>query len=340
MPSSAKSASRTDGREDRALVVGVNWLGDAIMAMPALQAFQAANPACSITLLSKPGLVPLWNMHGAPSDVVTLVESPSGTFGTASFLRSQRFAVSYILPNSFRSALVPFLACIPERVGLPGHGRSFMLTRKVAAPSSPDLQHQQYEMASILGVLDQRPLPGPQLNPSAKAMQQADVLLDGLRQPVVALIPGAARGPSKRWPSDSFIAVGRAIASKAGLVILGSAAERELGDAVVRGIGAGTNLAGKTDLETFAAVLSRCKVVVCNDSGGMHLAAAVGARVVAIYGLTDPGKTGPLGEGHRVIRASMQGSRDIARTDAEAERCLAELKPDVVLSAVEELLLS
>ena len=158
----------------------------------------------------------------------------------------------------------------------------------------------------------------------------------------MGLLPGAARGPSKQWPPDHFIAVGRQLAARPGcrIVVFGARDEASLCRAVAEGIGpAAITLGGETTLSELAALLGLCRVVVANDSGGMHLAAAAGARVVAVYGLTDPAKTGPIGHGHRIVCAEGRPrSRDIRRNSREAKDALASIRPDRVLEAVMELL--
>ena len=156
--------------------------------------------------------------------------------------------------------------------------------------------------------------------------------------PISALIPGAARGPSKQWPPEHFAQLGELIAEhlSSKIVILGSPKEMELCAQVAGGIKAGTiNLAGETSLTELTAVLSLCRTAVTNDSGGMHLASAAGTGVVAVYGLTDPDKTGPLGDACRVVCGKNVGcSRDIPRRSAEAMESLRSITPEKVFESV------
>jgi heptosyltransferase-2 len=155
-------------------------------------------------------------------------------------------------------------------------------------------------------------------------------------RPLVGLIPGAARGPSKRWPAEHFAEIGKRLAEDRGasLLIFGAPSEFELCGSVAKRVGTrAQNYAGKTSLPEWAALLKSCDLVVCNDSGGMHLASALGTPVVAVYGMTDPAKTGPLGANARVIQDEGARARDIAQDSAEAEKRLAALAPARVYDA-------
>jgi heptosyltransferase-2 len=334
----------TGGMKDRVLICGVNWLGDALMSLPAVRAMKRASPGCELMVLAKSFLLPLWESEPSVSGVLELEHGPAGTCRTVARIRGARCRVAYVFPNSFRSALLPFLGMVPERVGSPGHQRVWMLTR--VASVGPDAQrgHQSREYFDILGI---RPevgdLAGCRLAVPAAAVEAADAMLgrSAAGESLVALIPGAARGPSKCWPEANFIETGRTIAAGGvRIAVFGSSREVDLCARVSKGIGPSCmNLAGRTSLLQMAACLQRCRVAVTNDSGGMHMAAAAGTRVVAIYGLTDPSKTGPMGEGHAVMVASgVQGSRDIARRSRAAVEALASIAPGQVVAAVRERL--
>ena len=333
---------------EQTLICGVNWLGDSVMSMSAVQAFRTANPAGRIGVLAKRSLVPLWRMHAAVDEVLSIEPGVFGTLGAAQRVARQGFGRAYVFPNSFRSALIPFLGRIPERVGMRGHARSAMLTRVVVPFSEEGRRHQAWEYLAVMGLLDgPSAVTGPErarLRAPAEAMAQVRSRLAPMAKAgaLVGLMPGAARGPAKRWAPARFAAVGRRLAEERGcrVVVLGSAAESELCAEVAQGVGRDVmNLAGQTSLPELTALLSVCRVVVANDSGGMHLAAAAGARVVAVFGMTDPAKTAPLGASHRVIcPKGAQGSRDIKRNSAAARACLASIDADRVAVAALDLL--
>lgn len=317
------------------LVCAPNWIGDSIMSMPALQCFRRSHPDFHIALLVKSHLASLWQLHATPDEIMALPAGTPATLRMALLLRRRGFAQAYILPNSFRSAFVPWLAAIPERIGFAGHFRRALLTRVVARPRDPARQHQVWEYMALLcpnyaGFAQPE---DPVLRiPTETAKAVGRLIGDGVTAYAV-LMPGAARGPSKRWPADHFIALGKRLAVELGLtiVVCGAASEAKLCDAVARGVGSNAlNLAGRTTLPEWAAVLAKARLVVCNDSGGMHLAAAVGAPVIALFGITDPAKTGPLGRHARVLQKSLERHRDVPRRSAEAAKWLASITPEQV----------
>ncbi len=337
MPASPASAS---ARTEAVLVVGVNWLGDSVMSLPALQAFRRARPATRLVMLVKPPLAPLCSLHPAIDEVWTFSPGAGGVFHAAQRAAGAGFSAAFILPHSFRSALPPFLARIPERIGLPGHARDWMLTRVVRPPSGPGREHQAHEYRALFGVADAPDEPPALALPPALG-RAAGERLAGLGAPRVALLPGAARGPSKRWPCEHFIALGQGLLRErpCGIVVLGSEQERALCERVAAGIGAGAvSLAGRTTLPELAALLAQCALAVGNDSGGLHLAAAVGVPVLTIFGITDPRKTGPLGPRVRVLQGNAPRSRDIARHSEEAVQALRRITPEQALAAARELI--
>jgi len=322
----------------KVLVCGANWLGDSVMSMPAIQAFKESDPGRWLTMLVKPDLVPLWRMHPGVDEVLTLEPGVWGTLRAARVVAGLGFSEALVFPNSFRSALIPYLGRVSERVGMKGHARSWMLTRVVTPSSAPGRTHQAWEYLALVGMTG-RPPACPRLMVPGAAIEAARTRLhlgaSGDR--LAGLIPGAAYGPSKCWPAERFAAVGGRLAEENGcrVVVLGRASESALCAAVARHAGKEVlDLAGKTSLPELSALLSLCRVVIANDSGGMHLAAACGARVVGVFGITDPSKTAPLGTGHRVLGPEgVRGSRDIERDSAEARQCLQTISVEQVTAA-------
>jgi len=330
------------------LISGVNWLGDCCMTMPALQLLKHKHPEARLTMLAKAKMIPLWEMQPAISETIALQCSPPGTFATAWILRKHRFDAVYICPNSVRSALIPFLAGIPKRVGVAGHRRRALLTDLVDTDGQEeDRQHQMWEYVRLLQ------LEAHVAEMTPPALRIPPQCLDDIRTrlnitantPWIGMLPGAARGPSKQWPAEHFVDAAKALQAETGghVVLLGTASEEPLCRSIADAIGDGAySLAGRTTMQELAATLSMCRCVICNDSGGMHLAAATGARVVALFGLTDPGKTGPIGHGHQLIMADQvdQRSRDIKRVSMEAAQALRSIPPargiDAALAILED----
>lgn len=324
MPVSRESASSEAGAT-RHLIVGLNWLGDAVMSLPAVAALRTKVPQASITVLVRPNLDALWRMVPGVEVLSVSSNGAAGLLRAVMRVRRGGYGTAWVMPKSLRAALIARLGGVPQRVGLAGHARDWLLTRVVKLPV-PDVRHQQYEYLDLVGMTAVPAASGPWLSvPEAARGQVAAALREWNPNgaPVIGVFPGAARGPSKRWPAERFAEVCRRLSGErpCRVVVLGAAADRHECATVTSATGeTARDLSGKTSLDVLAAWLSACRVVVGNDSGGIHLAAALGIPVVAVYGLTDPVKTGPIGQGHRLIVAEgVHASRKVAR-DSEAAR--------------------
>jgi len=321
----------------------MNWLGDSVMTLPALAAYRQASPGVRLVMAARPGLVPFWSLCPLVDAVQPLPPGLRGDGSVARALRRLGARRAIVFPNSFRSAWVPFLAHVPERVGFPGSGRRFLLTRSVHPVSYTGSRHQALDYFALVGAA---PAAVPPVLDGLLAIPAAvrDALRTRLRAaaagtpgfpaegPWMAVAPGAARGSSKRWPASHFAAAAAAVfrARGCGVIVCGTGAEREAGDAIAASVPGGTiNLAGATTLPELAALFQLCRLVLCNDSGAMHLAAAVSTPVVALFGLTDPGRTGPLGRGHAVLAPDgVRGHAAIGRESAAAAQALAAIRPE------------
>ena len=331
---------------DKLLVYSPNWLGDVVMCLPALKAWRDANPHSRIAVLSKAGLASLWELCPFIDDIISLQPGNSGTFAAAREIRSRGFDASISVPNSFRSALVPFLARIPLRRGCAMHARSLMLTDRVPRKAMAS-GHQACANFTLFG-FERPPSPAaiktPLLSVPREEIGAAHVSAGAKNgAPLFAIIPGAARGPSKRWPAKHFVALAKILIGKfpdARFAICGAKNEADTCAEVAAGLPPGqtANLAGATTLRGLAALLAACDGVCCNDSGGMHLAAAVGAPLAAVFGITDPVRTGPLGPRSRVVaRDDVKHDVAIARESSEATAVLESIPPERVAAALMEV---
>lgn len=330
--------------EKKVLIAVPNWLGDSVMAMPAVQVYHQINPTHRIEVLAKKGVAQLWKLHPSVSAVHLLDSSGKGAIESARELSKLSFDCSFILPHSFRAALVPWLGRIPNRTGLKGGGRSLLLSNKCQLPTSLESSHQAYEYLYVLAGNEDPTfsLPRPSLSisdESVSALKDRFCLVSGER---IGLIPGAARGPSKQWPVEYYIELTKSIVAKrnAQLILIGTPDEKDLCEQISGEVGSRkvVNLAGQTSLAELPTLLRCCDLVACNDSGGMHLASAVGVAVVAFFGITDPSKTGPLGSRTRVLQLSEKRSKAIPRYSVEATEALARITPSMAMDAIEELL--
>lgn len=315
------------------LLVSPNWLGDFIMALPALSRFRAEHPEDRIDVLCKKSVAPLWPFVEGIGEVHVLPSGTPATFAMGRLLRGVGYDEAVMLPNSFRSALIPWLARIPRRRGTAFHARALLVNDKVRFTGDEKRLHQAFEYAKILCGTAECEFGKTGFHPAGA--------LSVPGEPVIGIVPGAARGNSKRYPY--FAEAAKLVAEAHPDVkfrILGGPSEAPLCAEVAEAIGpAAENLAGKTSLPEFAAALASCACVMCNDSGGMHLASAAGVSVVAVFGCTDPDKTGPIGPNARLVRAEgVRAARAIAREDPVAIAALASIEPGRVANAVLESL--
>jgi heptosyltransferase-2 len=320
------------------LVVAPNWIGDAVMSLPVLRALRRADPSRRITVLARRGPAAVYRAEGTADDVRTA----SGLISDAAAAARQGFSEAWLLPNSFRSALGPFLARIPDRIGYATDGRSALLTRALAPP--PRTHHQLRDYDGLLRSRGIEPDPDPPRLPvPAEAAAQADAALARAGLPrdgsPVLLAPGAAFGWTKRWPPERFGRLADVLAargSECALVI--GPGEEPIAEEVRRASTRPLPVLG-LDLDPVGvgALAAQARVVVANDSGPMHLAAAVGTPVVALFGPTDPGRTGPTGSPSVVLDRYVFCSPCYRKDCPYGHECMKEISVETVAAAVERL---
>lgn len=292
----------------RTLVISPNWIGDAVMAQPLLQLLIKKNPARPIDVLAPPSVAPVW---GAMAEVDSVLVTPfrhgalqlRERWNYAQVLRARGYADAYVLPNTLKYALIPWLAGIPERVGYKGEMRYGLLNRVHHDDQPPRPMVAFY--AALAGAPRDRlraNLPRPTLtvsdDQSAAARAQHGI---GAGSPLVVFAPGAEFGAAKRWPASHFAALAKQIVLEnpgTQVALLGSPKDREVCDEIVAlaepaGV---ANLAGATRLEEAIALIAGASAVVSNDSGLLHVASALNRPVIAIYGPTDPGHAPPFSD--------------------------------------------
>jgi heptosyltransferase-2 len=287
----------------RLLVRAPNWLGDAVMALPAMGAVRSAFADAHITVAGIPSVAPLFQENtNAAQDELLIVPEPRREAGE---LGRHKFDAALLLPNSFRSALSARHAGVPERWGYSAGFRRLFLTRAVRRPRARVHQSEYYlELVRGLG-LDAPPTP-PRVAVKPETLSRADALLKekGISsEPLrIGFAPGAAYGHAKRWPprrvADLIVRLSRE--RGAACILFGAAGDRPAGREIESLLPADVrvvNLIARTDLRLLAGLMARCAAMVSNDSGAMHLAGAVGTPLVAIFGPTDERVTAPLGGG-------------------------------------------
>jgi len=334
------------------LVRATNWVGDAVMSLPALQAIRGAYPEAHIAVLARAWVADIYARETFADEVIPY-ESPrgfkdlAGKWRLARKLAARKFDLAILLQNAFEAAAVARLAGIPRRIGYDRDGRGWLLTDPIRVPVKGEIPgHERFYYLELLrraGILTKLPesdairLTGAQSAASAGVQRFQQMGIPGA---VIGISPGAAYGTAKRWLPDRFA---DAAASLSGTVALfGSSDERPLCEeiaAMLRQRGRAVhNFAGQTNLSEFIELAAACSVYLTNDSGGMHIASALGVPTVAVFGATDHIATGPTGPLARIVREPVECSPCLLRECPIDHRCMTRVPADKVAQAALELL--
>jgi heptosyltransferase-2 len=333
------------------LIRAVNWVGDAVMSTPAIGNIRQSFPQAEITLLANPLVAQLFSPHEWVDRVMVfdrngLHRGISGRIRLAAELRKQNFDAAIILPNSFDSALVPWLAGIPFRMGKCSDGRSLLLTHRYNPAAITPARH---EVEYYLDLVRSCGLTGdvavPKLFVTSDEELEAAALLDssGIQADdfVIGINPGATYGSAKRWYPDRFADVARRLADEwsARIVIFGGPGETGIADEIEGHLqGVCLNLAGKTNLRELMALIRRCDFFITNDSGPMHIAAAFDVPLVAVFGSTDHATTSPYTKRAVIVRKNVECAPCKLRECPTDHRCMTEVTADAVVRAAFALL--
>lgn len=325
----------------RLVVRAPNWLGDAVMALPALAALRSAWPQTFIAMAAPPSVAPLFEetTFVRPDEIVTAGADEIHA------LRAGAYDAALLLPNSFHAAWVARRAGIPERWGYAGDLRTWLLTTPVRRARGKRHQSEHYlTLVRGLGVDAESMAPHVSVGPETAA--RAAALFERHAVPPDALIvgyaPGAAYGHAKRWPPERMAELIARMSRERGAVgiLVGAQGDRDAGREIESSLPPGArvvNLIGRTDLRLLAGVLARCRAFVSNDSGAMHLAAALGVSVAAIFGPTDERVTAPVGD-HAVLVHPVFCRPCMLRDCPIDHRCMKGLTVDAVFGAVTDRL--
>ena len=361
----------------RILVRGTNWLGDAVMTTPALLRLREKFPAAHITLLTHAKLAELWRQHPAINETISFAPGEN-IFAVAKTLRAGKFNLALVLPNSPRAALEVFLAGIPQRLGYARPWRNFFLTQTVAPRATavkmhkrteseiqklisqkpeagnrnrekPKSAHQIFEYLNLVAALGANPEPvTPKLvvTPEEILAAKKKFGLEKMDGPIFGLNPGAEYGPAKRWPVEKFIAAAKEIQQRTNCawILFGGKNDQLLTARIEVEIRNSKfeirNLSGQTSLRELMALLKICRVVLTNDTGPMHVAAALGTPVVVPFGSTSPELTGPGLPGdarHRLLKSDAPCAPCFLRECPIDFRCMNGITVERAVTAVLEL---
>ncbi len=324
------------------LIRATNWVGDAVISLPALRQIRRVKPDAEITVLARPAVADLYAREDFADHVLT---EPQGRLRAAAELRERRFDCVLLLPNSFDAALLAWLARIPKRIGYARDGRRFLLTDAIRPPKRGQIPaHQSYYYLELLrraGWIDRLPeVHGIRL--AGHALAGREILERfGLRsERILGLSPGAAFGSAKRWLPERFVAVAAQLAAEwnAEVALFGSAAEASLCTQIAALIGPrARSLAGQTSLGEFMDLAAACTAFLTNDSGAMHIASAVGVPTVAVFGPTDAAATGPCGPAFRIVRTPVECSPCLLRECPIDHRCMTRVSVEMVKTEARSL---
>ena len=295
----------------RLVVVAPNWLGDAVMALPALADLRRHFSSAHLTVAARPAVAPMFSMVEGLDAVATLPggggwRAIRGWRDDVRALNAGSFDTAVLLPNSFATALIASRAKIPERWGYAADARARLLTRAIPRPHGALHQRAYYQTLTAALGIEAGP-PYAKVSPDVDKARQLlrDIGLD-IDEPFVVLAPGAAYGRAKQWLPERFAELAHAIITDRGwsVLMVGAEVDRPACSDIARQLpktGSRINrlidFCGKSDIPTLAGILSQAHAVVSNDSGAMHLAAAVGTKTIAIFGPTNEHRTSPLSAG-------------------------------------------
>jgi heptosyltransferase-2 len=335
---------RQEGR--RALVVAPAWIGDTILAQPLFRRLHERTPGLQLDALAPRWVAPV--LERMP-EIGLVIDSPFGhgqlalraRHRLAREIAARGYRQAYVLPNSLKSALVPFFAGIPERIGFTGESRYGLINRRHTLDKAalPQMAERFAQLAEAPGAPLPRPLAAPRLA-STLEQQAATRAALGLAQParLAVFCPGAEYGPAKRWPTRHFATLAEELAVLGHTVwLLGSPKDRPVGEEIVERCAPGMplrNLCGDTTLAQAIDLIAAADVVVCNDSGLMHVGAALERPLVAVYGSSSPGFTPPLSARAQVLSLALACSPCFKRECPLGHLdCLNRLEPQRVLAA-------
>nr|WP_281416968.1 lipopolysaccharide heptosyltransferase II [Kistimonas asteriae] len=340
------------------MVIGPSWVGDMVMSQSLYRTLKARHPDAIIDVMAPAWCRPLLDCMPEVNEAIAM---PLGhgkleigvrrKLGLS--LKSRHYDQAIVLPGSLKSALIPWFAGIPKRTGWRGEMRYGLLNdiRTLDAQAFPLMVQRYVALAFEKNMMTSaQALPEPLLKPllvvdPANVQQTLQSLSLKMEQSTLALCPGAEFGPAKRWPDYHYAKVAESMITQGWQVLLfGSGNDRAVGDAIVSAIApvhrdGCLNLAGKTTLGQVVEILSQCRAAISNDSGLMHVAAAVGLPLVALYGPSSPDFTPPLGDQAKVLRL-ITGYLKIRKGDSEQgyHQSLIDISPEMAIDALQEVL--
>ena len=340
------------------LIRGTNWIGDAVMTIPALRELNRVFADSHLTLYTRPWAEGIFRDADFVDEILTFEKKKKHSLRElreeADLLRREKFDLAILLTNSFESALVTNLARIPRRIGFNKDLRGLLLTDPIAVPEWKGRNHEVYYYLALAAETERRVLgretipngePDIRLNVSGERSHQARKYLDAARvnfvKPIIALGVGSTNSRAKRWPADRFAALSDRLQNEiqANVLIVGSPDETDIAAAVANAASRPIiDLSGKTSLAEVTAILSVCDLFISNDMGLAHVAAATGTETIVIFGPTNDVTTRPFGNNTSVVRHDVECSPCMLRDCPIDHRCMTRISVnDIFETAVSRL---
>jgi heptosyltransferase-2 len=340
----------------RILIKLPNWVGDVVLSIPAIKKLRGLYPDSYIAVLIKQELVDLLANNPAINEVLPYKEEKglkklSMIGRLIRTIRTGNFDTAILFPNSFSSALIVFLAGIPCRVGYGSDGRSPLLTKPIKVKDENRSIHQTCIYLNIIKefaraeISKEVPIPHIYINEVDRAWA-VNLVKEKIKKGkyLIGINPGARFGPAKRWLAERFVELGNRLTLEfnASIILFGGPEEKEFVSGIAAGIktqqGDVLNMAGSTSLGQLAGLIERCNVFITNDTGPMHIAYSVGTPVVAIFGSTDPNRTGPPGDSHKIVKKDVPCSPCFKRVCPFDMECMKAIEVEDVMKAIVSLL--
>jgi heptosyltransferase II len=334
---------------NKIMIRGTNWIGDAIMTLPAVASIRATYPQAHIAMLVKPWVADIYKLFSDLDEIIIYenkFDNPAGVFRLAQKLKDEKFDLAILLQNAMEAAIIALAAGIPLRAGYDSDARGLLLTHRVRRTQEIKNIHQidyYLEMVKSLGCVPvNREM---HMETKINLLDARDVLRkfipEETKKTIIGIAPGATYGTAKKWFPDRFAATADKLTEKfsAQVIIMGGKADGETAREIQKLARAKLiDLAGKTTLREAIYLISQCSLFISNDSGLMHIAGALNIPTVAIFGSTNPVTTSPPGTKSVIVRREVSCSPCLKKTCPTDFRCMELISVEDVLLVAENLI--
>jgi len=333
----------------RILIRGTNWIGDAVMTLPAISAIRATYPRAYIAVLAKPWVADIYAMFSDADDIILYekkFDSPTGIFRLANHIKKKQFDAAILLQNAIEAAIIALAAKIPLRAGYNTDGRGLLLTNSVRRSEAIKKVHQTLYYLEMVKALGCTPVTTEihletKINPLEAQKVLKNFLADCQQTTIIGMAPGATYGAAKRWFPERFAQLADQLARQFSpkIIILGSQADEKTVQEIKKLSSAELiDLTGKTTLREAVYLMAHCDLFISNDSGLMHIAGALNIPTVAIFGSTNPLTTGPVGRKSVIVRREVPCSPCLKETCPTDFQCMKLISVNDVLNVAGKML--